>query len=424
VTSAHPVKALRFREQGFAWGLVDQGFSSATTFGLTVLVGRALGPAGLAAVFIGFTLYLIALTFQRSLITDPLVARSSTLGEEARALAGRAALAVVVLWAVSATVVTFAAAVLVGGRFGHGMLVVAPWLLAALLQDFWRAVLFRDGRARAAAANDGLWLAAMAISAPFAWGIGGAWAIVGCWGAGALAGGLAGLVQTGYRPLCVRAAIQWWRHDAWLLGRWLGLESVAYNLTTYGTVLLLVAFLGATAYGGLRAIQSVFAPLSLLVPALTLPGLPAVARSLATSSDAARSLAIQISGLVTGLTILYVSLFTLSAGLLTAVFGERFARFQVIVLPIGLAQIALATAAGFPLLLKVQGRGRALFLSRLTALVLMLTASTALAVTRGLTAVAWGMFAAAVIASGVLAVVTLRPNHEHTSRLSRPAEQV
>jgi O-antigen/teichoic acid export membrane protein len=424
VTVPQSVKGLGFREQGFAWGFVDQSFSSATNFGLTVLVARALGPAGLAAVFIGFTLYLIALTFQRSLITDPLVARSSTLDEEARGLAGRAALVVVVLWAVSATVVMFAAAVLVGGRFGHGILVVAPWLPAALLQDFWRAVLFRDGRARAAAANDGLWLAAMATSAPFAWWIGGAWAIVGCWGVGALAGGLAGLVQTRYRPLRVSVAIRWWRHEAWLLGRWLGLESVANNLTTYGTVLLLVAFLGATAYGGLRAIQSVFAPLSLLVPAVTLPGLPAVARSRAASLHAARSLAMRISGLVTGLTILYVSLFTLSAGLLTAVFGERFARFHVIVLPIGLAQIALAPGVGFGLLLKVQGRGRALFLSRLAGLVLTLAVSSVLAVTRGLTAVAWGMFGAAFIASGVLAIVTLRPRHEHASRLSRPAEQL
>jgi O-antigen/teichoic acid export membrane protein len=417
------VTGKRRRTRSFAWGFIDQGLSSVTNFGLTVLAGRALGPAGLAALLIGFALYLIALGFQRSLVTEPLVARSAALGDATRMLAGRAALVIVVLWAVSATVVVSTSAVLVGGRFGHGILVVAPWLPAALLQDFWRAVLFRDARARAAAANDGLWLLTMAISAPFAWWIGGAWAIAGCWGMGALAGALAGLTQIGYRPLGIGAALLWWRSDAWALGRWLGLESVAYSLATYGSVLLLAGLLGAAAYGGLRAVQSVFAPLSLLVPAVTLPGLPAIARA-GPESHHARWLAVWISALVTGLTILYVTVFTLSPGLLTVVFGERFASFHVIVLPIGLAQIALATVAGFPPLLKVQGRGRALFFSRLTWLMLALAVSTTLAATRGLAAVAWGIFATAVVASGVLAVVTLRPKHEHASRLSRPAEQV
>jgi O-antigen/teichoic acid export membrane protein len=329
----------------------------------------------------------------------------------------------VLLWAASATVVVFGMAALVGGRFGHGILVVAPWIPPALLQDFWRAVLFRDGRARAAAANDGLWLLTMVISAPFAWWIGGAWAIAGCWGIGALAGALAGLAQSRYQPLRIGAALRWWRSDAWLLGRWLGLESVAYSVATYGSVLLLAALLGAGAYGGLRAVQSVFAPLSLLLPAVALPGLPAIVRAGAESRNA-RSLAVWISTLVTGLTILYVMVFSLSPGALTLVFGERFARFDLIVLPIGLAQIALATSAGFPLLLKAQGRGRALFFSRLTGLVVTLAVSAALAVTRGLSAVAWGMFATALVASGVFAVVTLRAKHEHASRISRPVEQV
>jgi O-antigen/teichoic acid export membrane protein len=391
---------------------------------MVVLAGRALGPAGLAAVFIGFTLYLIALGFQRSLVTDPLVARSSALSDAPRRLAGRAAMVIAVIWAAIATVVMFAAALVVGGRFGHGILVIAPWLPAALLQDFWRAVLFREGRARAAAANDGLWLAAMVISSPFAWWLGGTWAVAACWGIGALAGALAGLAQTGFRPTSARGALRWWRSEAWLLGRWLGLETVTYSLATYGTVLLLAALLGAAAYGGLRAVQSVFSPLSLLLPAVALPGLPAIARSAAQSSDAARSLAVRISGLVTALTTLYVTVFTLSPGLLTAVFGERFARFDTIVLPVGLTQIALATAAGFPLLLKAQGRGRALFFSRLVGLVLTMAAATALAVTRGLTGVTWAMFVSAVLASAVLAAVALRVERERAAQIVRPAEQL
>jgi O-antigen/teichoic acid export membrane protein len=418
------LRSARLRDQGFGWGLVDQGFSSATNFALAVLTGRALGPAGLGAVFIGFTLYSIALTLQRSLVTDPLAACSSTVGAEARRFAGNAALSVGCLWAVSASFVILAAALLIGGSYGYGILVLVPWLPAALLQDFWRNVLYRDKNAQAAARNDGVWFLVMAISAPCAWLIGGAWAIAGCWGVGALAGGFLGFAQTAYRPLPIAAALKWWRRDAWFLARWLGLESVAYSLAMYGTILVLAGLLGAASYGGLRAIQSVFGPLSLLVPAIALPGLPAIARAYSESWDAGRALALRIGGLVTALTVAYVALFTLFAGMLTVVFGDGFAGFQTLVVPIGLGQIALAAGAGFPLLLKAQGRGRTLFLSRLVGLLLTLAVSAALAVTLGLTGVAWGMFATAVITSAMFAAVTLRRKHERPSGFSQPAEQL
>jgi len=417
------MKRFRARYSGFAWGFVDQAFSSATTFGLMVLAGRALGPGGLAAVVVGFTLYLIALGFQRSLVTDPLVASSSALGEVARRLAGRAALMVVLPGAAGMTIVAFAAAALIGGRFGQGVFVVALWLPVALVQDFWRTVLFRDGRARAAAANDGLWLVVMGILAPFAWSIGDDWAIVGCWGVGALVAALVGVVQTGYIPIAIGAASRWWRQEAWSLGRWLALGSITYSLATYGTVLMLVALLGGTAFGGLRAVQSLFSPLSLLGPAIALPGLPALVRARAESSHAARLLTLYLSCAVTALTMLYVIVFTLSPGLLTVVFGEQFTRFHTIVLPIGLSQIVAATATGFPLLLKAQSRGRALLFAQLVGLVATLAILPALASTRGLTGVAWGTFGSEIVASGALVIIAIRPEHERATALPLPAEQ-
>ena len=38
-----------------AWGGVDQGLSSATNLGLSVLAGRFLGEAGLGVAFLGFS---------------------------------------------------------------------------------------------------------------------------------------------------------------------------------------------------------------------------------------------------------------------------------------------------------------------------------------------------------------------------------
>jgi O-antigen/teichoic acid export membrane protein len=405
------------RARSYAWGFVDQGFSSATNFLLAVVAGRVLGPAGLAAVMVGFTLYLVALSFQRSLVTEPLVASSTTHHAGQRVTSARAALVVVLVGSLLATAAELGIAGLVGGRYGQGILVVAVWLPFALVQDFWRTILFRDERASAAAVNDGLWLAVMGLAIPFAWLSGSSWAIAGCWGLGALAGTVAGVVQTRIRPVSPRLAIEWWRREAAALGKWLGLESLASNIAAYSSVFMLVALLSAASYGGLRAVQTVFGPLSLLYPAVALPGLPAIARAHTESSQDARSLAVRLSVLVTALTVLYVIVFTFASGALPLLFGPEFARFHALTLPVGLAQITAATSVGFVLLLKAQRRGRALFWSRIFALVLILTITTSLAATRGVTAVAWGYFAAALPAALLLAIVALRFEPERTGRL-------
>ena len=55
--------------RNFAWGFASQGASSITNLGLSLLAGRLLGPSSLGAIFVGFSVYLLAMGFLRSLIT-------------------------------------------------------------------------------------------------------------------------------------------------------------------------------------------------------------------------------------------------------------------------------------------------------------------------------------------------------------------
>src|SRR5438132_14378480 len=87
---------------GLGWGLVDQGFSSATNFGLSVLAGRLLGPGGLGTVFIGFAAYLLILEFQHSLLQDPL-AITAPAAEDVSPV--RSALTIAFAYQVAATIV-------------------------------------------------------------------------------------------------------------------------------------------------------------------------------------------------------------------------------------------------------------------------------------------------------------------------------
>src|SRR5260221_14679753 len=74
--------ALRARARGeLLWGVADQAASSATNFGLSVLAGRLLGSAGLGVVFLGFSMYLLALNAVRGLVMEPFVVAMAAMNE-------------------------------------------------------------------------------------------------------------------------------------------------------------------------------------------------------------------------------------------------------------------------------------------------------------------------------------------------------
>ena len=65
--------------RNFAWGFASQGASSVTNLALSVLAGWLLGPSDLGAIFVGFSTYLLAMGFLRSLITDSVTAATASL---------------------------------------------------------------------------------------------------------------------------------------------------------------------------------------------------------------------------------------------------------------------------------------------------------------------------------------------------------
>jgi O-antigen/teichoic acid export membrane protein len=392
-----------------SWGLVDQGFSSATNFGLTVIAGRLVGPKGLGVVYIGFSLYLFVLSFQRALVTDPLVVSSAPLDATRREAAGRAALTLVLTGGLVATALMLLLSLVVPGPVGRGLALFAPWVVLGLAQDFWRALLFRNGRGGAAALNDGIWVAAMVLAVPIAWWSRSEWAIVATWGAGASLGGLLGFLQTKTRPVGLGIAWRWWREEASTLGRWLGIENVLLSAQSQVLIIVLATVLGARELGGLRAVEAVFAPMTLVGEAMGLPGLPLLSQSLATSFAAARRWALRLSLVTVGLVLTYLLIAgSVRSQLLSLVFGDSFAGFAHLVLPIGIAQLIFAGGSGFWLLAKAASRGRAIVLARAVGSSTSLVAAATLAGVYGLTGAAWGLVLGTGLGSGLIALLTRR----------------
>ncbi len=393
----------------FAWGFASQGASSATNLGLSILAGRLLGPNELGSIFVGLSFFLLAMGFQRSLISDPLRVGTSALDEDARRAATHRAFTLVVLGSIAATVLLIASSIALPGDVGDGLALFVPWLAPALLQDFWRGVLFRDRRGAAAALNDALWLGGMVLTLPLVLVVRTEWVVVANWGVGALVAAIAGSLQCRVRWAGVKSSVRWWKTHAWRLGRWLTAESAAYTVGSQLLVFTLAGILGTHDLGGLRAVQTIFGPLSLLAPALALPGLPALARASTVSADRAVRLALLISGFALLLASSYLAVAAAFSGhLLEWVFGRSFRGFEALIMPVGVSQIFVAATMGFALLLMARARGKALLVARVIGSVSSLILALVLAGTNGVTGAAWGMAVAGGLASIAIVAFSVR----------------
>lgn len=398
-------------------GFVDQTFSSATNLGLSIIAGRLLGPAGLGAIFLGFSIYLIGLGLQRRLLTEPLLASTAGIGAEGRHITAGLSLTVGIVVGLASSSAAFAAGVILPGLAGTGAMLIAPWLTPTLLQDVVRSILFRDGRPAAAAANDAVWFLVMALAVVPAWRLGTAEATMACWAVGALAAAIVGIVQIRARPRPMRHAFRWWRRDAFPFGKWNAGAGIISQVGSNAVVFVLSGILGAASLGGLRAAQSVFAPLTLVVPAISLPGLPLVARTV--KSDPHRSLrtSVELSFVAFAATAAYVVAIALGGWrLLPFLFGESFLRFRNLIWPIAVAQLLTSGGVGLLLLMKAERRGRDLMVNRAIAAGVSLALITLLALRYGLVGAAWGTAIGSLASLALLiyaAAARRSTRHEH-----------
>jgi O-antigen/teichoic acid export membrane protein len=282
--------------------------------------------------------------------------------------------------------------------------------------------LFRDQRGSAAGCNDGVWAVGMLLMLPLALTVREDWAIAATWGAGAALAAVVGFWQVKVRPGRLGHAVAWWKRDLRRLGSWLAIENVILTAGGELTVVLLAGQLGAGDFGGIRAVEVLFAPMTLVGEALAFPGIPILSRALARSAKEARRLAWGLGGF--GLTVVGVYLVLavpIRGQLLSHVFGSDFARFGVLAIPIALAQLLRAGSTGFSVLIKADARVHAIVTCRALATGLTLVLGPLLAALYGLVPAVWGLAIGSAAGSLATIVFGLYPRDILLRRRMRPS---
>lgn len=258
------------------WTFAGQGLSSASNFLLTVVVLAVATPGEFGTFAVGLTTFLLCAQLGRYALGMPVMvlysaSRSAGPGEWRRPVGLSLTLGAVVGSGLIGAAALFGNT-LPGGRATLGVL--GLFLPMLLLQDTLRFVAFAAGRPSLAAASDGSWIVLQALGFLALAGSGhrSVAALLAVWGAAAAAAAVGSAIALGAPPE-LRGGNGWLRTHRVLVRR-LAVEFVLTSGSYYALNYGLVALAGATELGRLRAAQTLFGPISVLLLGGTSLGVP------------------------------------------------------------------------------------------------------------------------------------------------------
>src|SRR5204863_4417233 len=180
-------------------------------------------------------------------------------------------------------------------------------------------------RGSAAALKDGVWAVVMRALVLLVWWYPHEWTVALAWGGGAGVAAIVGFRQIALRPTRLAASMRWWKRELRRLGTWMAMESVIIAIGGQATIIILAALLTAGEIGGLRVVQVVFAPMTLIGEALHYPGVPIMTRALASTLAEARKWAWRLGLGALAIIACYLAVVgPLSSQILARVFGPEF----------------------------------------------------------------------------------------------------
>lgn len=341
------------------WGVIDQAFVSLANFGLGVAVARLVSRTEFGAFGVAFTAYTVALIVARGFATQPLLIRFGACDDETLARSSARATGLALLIGLLGGSICVILGLVFPRPLSNGFFGLAVALPGLLLQDAWRFVLFTQRRGHRAIVNDLILtvvlvpsIALVAVS-----GTTSVFTLMLCWGAGASAAAVAGVIQTGVRPRLGEAS-RWWREHWDITARFLSSELIQMGggqLVLFGVG----ALVGLAAVGSLRGALLLFGPTYVLSVGVNLTMVPEASRLTGTLTRL-RRLTVIVSGLqALGAGTLGAILLLLPDGVGRQILGASWEGVRPVLLPIALFSTLSLLSAGPQIALRVPRKAAA-----------------------------------------------------------------
>lgn len=410
--------------------LADQLVSSATNFGVGVLIARAGGASALGAFGIAFLVWLAAVGVNRALVTEPMTVGDGTDSGGARLREGMASTLLLGLgWA--GLLLLAWAGLLLAGHNVVALLAMAPWMPSLLAQDYWRCTSFRLHRADRALVSDVVFAVAQGsvTFVLFALDVHSVAAYLASWGIGGTAGAVVGMAIARVGPVTCGGLTH--LRALWARSRWFLADFGTAFVSDQGCLLLLPLLIGTAQFGIYRAGVSLIGPAVIVFLAGGNFGLPQTVRRLRERGmPGLMSYTSRLSLTVLGLTSAYCGLVAvLAEPMLQLVYGANFTGAAAITELVAAQYVLFAIGFGCGVALKAAGHMRQLWTMRMISAVVSITGVIVFASSFGLI----GAGLASVVTGGtytlgiVVAFIRLRrqgpsgvargPLHSHETAL-------
>src|SRR5436305_8510351 len=231
-----------------SWGLIDQGLSSLTNFGLSIFVAATVTAEQFGTFALIWGAYSAILGVSAGLTSIPLTIRFSAAAGDRLARAERASLGAALGLGLLGSVGFCLAGLMVGGSAAGALVAMGVVLPGLLTQDTWRYVFMARGRPILAAANDGCWalLQTVGLGSLLLFAHVSVPSLVLLWGGAATAAAVIAVWQAGARPALLRGPR--WLRSQWELASLYAIETAAIRVGPF----LMVAGIGAVA--GVRVV--------------------------------------------------------------------------------------------------------------------------------------------------------------------------
>ncbi|HEY6798033.1 MAG TPA: hypothetical protein VI248_25435 [Kineosporiaceae bacterium] len=376
------------------WNLIDQGLSTLTNAGLTVLVARAVGATSFGAFASALFVFMFLISVGRSMVGQVLSIRYAGVeGRSAWSQVASRAMGTTVSLAVPAGVLLVLAGAVLGGQLRGPLIAVGLTMPLLLLQDTVRMIFFAQSRADLAAMNDALWAAVqfpvmgvLVLAGGASTGV-----LVFVWGASAGVCAAVGMVQLRAvpRPSAARG---------WVRGHW---DLLAYTLpqTLINTGGIQAAYLligwvvNLSATGAVLAARQVFNPLLIISQAVGSFATPEISRRMHLSVRQRWYLALGASGSQAAASLGYLGLVLLLPDAVgRAFFGDTWANAHAVLVPVGLFSTVAGICMGPYLVMSAMGHAKRLFPISLLSTTMSLVGMPIGAALWGTAGAAWGLF--------------------------------